>query len=480
MKLDNFRGGFACNSSSSHSLVFLPEGTKASDDSNGQEFGWDRFTLASQGAKSMYVGQLLRHSLEKMGVDVGTIKAVVRAWTGAELDTEGYIDHQSVYALPRARAGIGVDEDFFREFHELFMQKNLAVLGGNDNDDGTHPLSRFGTAVSLPMPLDTADRVIARKDPEHGFWTVFNMRTGGKVRFRFDADKSVAPVEKASRPELIDVKITNRCPFGCSYCYQSSTPDGKAGLVSNWEIARVIADLGVFEVAYGGGEPTLDPRFWDLLRETRKVGVIPNFTTKNLSWLRDPKSWRSAIEVIGSFAYSVTNTEDVAALGALLGMNGIPHDKAIVQHVVGTSCDMEGIMRAARKLGIRMTLLGFKRSGFGAKHHLEISGKTDQETDAKHATEFARCLDSLNKSRELPELSVDTALIGQAYKELQRRGVPDWCMMKLEGKFSMYWDTVENRIGPSSYCDGADMIELPKDSAIDDAVSRMVLEFKKW
>ena len=56
MKIHNLRLGFACNSSSSHSLIFLPGCT---DNAEGQDFGWQCFTLASSEAKMGYLAQQL-------------------------------------------------------------------------------------------------------------------------------------------------------------------------------------------------------------------------------------------------------------------------------------------------------------------------------------------------------------------------------------------------------------------------------------
>lgn len=67
MPITNVRLGFATNSSSSHSIVLTNR--RYSDDSGNSyggnlDFGWESFTLASQGSKLPYIALLLRYELE--------------------------------------------------------------------------------------------------------------------------------------------------------------------------------------------------------------------------------------------------------------------------------------------------------------------------------------------------------------------------------------------------------------------------------
>jgi MoaA/NifB/PqqE/SkfB family radical SAM enzyme len=78
-----------------------------------------------------------------------------------------------------------------------------------------------------------------------------------KWQERFDHRMGVA---FSPSPETLDIQITNWCNFGCPMCYQ-------------W------FDHLPYQVAYGGGEPTYHPHFARILRETRALGVVPNYTT---------------------------------------------------------------------------------------------------------------------------------------------------------------------------------------------------------
>lgn len=68
-------------------------------------------------------------------------------------------------------------------------------------------------------------------------------------------------------------------------CYMASSKQGKHAPADL--IERIISgfDQAPYQVAFGGGEPTMHPQFPDILRKTRELGSVPNYTT-NGSFLR--------------------------------------------------------------------------------------------------------------------------------------------------------------------------------------------------
>lgn len=97
-----------------------------------------------------------------------------------------------------------------------------------------------------------------------------------KLREMFPGRYSMIP---SPSPELVDVSITDRCTFGCPYCYQDSRPKRKHAprdlvptLLRGFETVP-------YQIAIGGGEPTGHPDFPWILQEARKLGTVPNYTT---------------------------------------------------------------------------------------------------------------------------------------------------------------------------------------------------------
>ena len=62
------------------------------------------------------------------------------------------------------------------------------------------------------------------------------------------------PVFKASFPDSIDLKITNRCSFGCPYCHENSTKDGKRFDINRTEKVLLELPSAAIEIAIGGGD----------------------------------------------------------------------------------------------------------------------------------------------------------------------------------------------------------------------------------
>jgi len=81
-------------------------------------------------------------------------------------------------------------------------------------------------------------------------------------------------------PTLVDIQLTRRCNMGCPHCYASSRPDGEHMPFADIERAlHSAAELGVCQLALGGGEPLLHPRFEAVLDLAFSLGMVTNLTT---------------------------------------------------------------------------------------------------------------------------------------------------------------------------------------------------------
>jgi len=87
------------------------------------------------------------------------------------------------------------------------------------------------------------------------------------------------PSAWAPAPRQVSIALTNACDLACSYCF---APKTRASLsfnaVTSW-LAELDAN-GTFGVGFGGGEPTLYPRFAELCEHAcRNTGLAVTFTT---------------------------------------------------------------------------------------------------------------------------------------------------------------------------------------------------------
>jgi radical SAM protein with 4Fe4S-binding SPASM domain len=81
-------------------------------------------------------------------------------------------------------------------------------------------------------------------------------------------------------PTLVDLQITRKCNMGCPHCYACSDPAGEHMALSDVAMTlRQLAQLGVCQLAIGGGEPGLHPHLVEVLELAHGLGMVPNLTT---------------------------------------------------------------------------------------------------------------------------------------------------------------------------------------------------------
>jgi radical SAM protein with 4Fe4S-binding SPASM domain len=84
-----------------------------------------------------------------------------------------------------------------------------------------------------------------------------------------------------SAPITTHFAVTNLCPMGCKTCYNLSGPSAPDEL-STAEAKRVLdvlAEMRVFTVAFGGGEPLARSDLFELAHYARQRGITPTLTT---------------------------------------------------------------------------------------------------------------------------------------------------------------------------------------------------------
>lgn len=424
MQVSNVRLGFATNSSSSHSIVILPKGDRAPRedcDSSDGGYGWENFVLTSEEEKMRYFAAQLGETLE-YAVGSEITQAVLHDFLGVRWNDDWYVDHASHLTFPIDSKTGHLNWSFIKDLQMFLKREDVVVFGGNDNDGVEHHYSDH-----LYDLREVAGTLYAAKTGK--WWTLFNTRNGAKIRLSFFDDG--VELRRSLRPELVDMHITDYCPFNCKFCYQDSTVKG--GIASYEDVTDYLYQLqGTFEVAFGGGEPTFHPDFVRILRYAKSVGIIPNFTTKVM-----PISWSQELvettqEICGGFAVSLQHSYDVAKLKLQCVKLGL-EEQVHVHYVVGVESYhyLEAMIKACHEENIPLTLLGFKTTGRGETF--------------KPAKEPIR-KESLDKAWNV---SVDTAFV-ELYPDILAN-ISDRLITSGEGRFSMYVDAVNKQAGISSY-----------------------------
>jgi hypothetical protein len=437
IQIFNVRDGFANNSSSSHSILFRADGEKAQDNYDDSGFHWDFFTVNSEQGILDYLRATLNSNL-RCTVHRDYIECILDSWVGeSSIDDDATVDHQSVITLPVRFDGKTVNKQFFMELKELMLSNNTLIMGGNDNTDDIHPLS--STDGISPDIKAEGRTYVARKDETYDYWTFFDRDYGTKFRFVLNENgqDAVFPT-KSSTPDLVDIKLSDYCEFGCKFCYQGSSKDGKhASLDDLRYLLYQLESAEVFEIAYGGGEPTQYPHLVELLKATKEHNITPNFTTKNIKWLHD--NIMEVVDIIGSCAVSVMCSSDLKRIQTIREFYDIRRHKICAQVVMGTVSQdtFKEIVKTACECNIPLTLLGYKNIG---------RGPSFQQYDYSNWMDVVK---SVISSNDWYKIGVDTALVQQSTQQML--DAPNWLYHKDEGQFSWYIDAVSKTHGPSSY-----------------------------
>ena len=244
-------------------------------------------------------------------------------------------------------------------------------------------------------------------------------------------------------------------------CYMGSTVNGKHATYEDIsKNLKALANMQVLEVAFGGGEPTSHPDFLKILQLARSLGIVPNFTTRNMAWLNKPIAAKIMKET-GAFAVSVDNHKQVIKLAKLLKSAKIANDRVNLHLVLGTVTREEFnkiLVVAARKM-LRITLLGYKDVERGLEFQKidyswwleDIKKLKDLENEAKEFKYRKSNMFWSQKQRYMPSISIDTVIAHGYQKQIEDSGVPRWMFHTVDGAFSAYIDGVNNRMGPASY-----------------------------
>jgi radical SAM protein with 4Fe4S-binding SPASM domain len=163
-------------------------------------------------------------------------------------------------------------------------------------------------------------------------------REAGAVQIGAGAEVSGA----WSAPLEAHVALSGRCPVRCTDCYLGAGPEGpEVELLPLLHDLDQLAEMGVFEIALGGGETGFSERLFQVAEHVRARGMVPNLTTSGFGL--DEDKARRASSLFGQVnvsmdgdgpAYQATRGWDGAALalraisllagaGARVGVNTV-------------------------------------------------------------------------------------------------------------------------------------------------------------
>lgn len=243
-------------------------------------------------------------------------------------------------------------------------------------------------------------------------------------------------VPQVEFPESIDVKITNYCDMGCTYCHENSTIQGLHGDLG--ELLEVLSVLpaGV-ELAIGGGNPLSHPGLVPFLQELKKRGIVANITVNqgHLLVYQEMLKMLLAEELVHGLGISVTsnNFKYVKPLMKLTDN--------IVFHVIAGVNDIKVIGELIQLGGhCKVLILGYKMFGRGLIHFNPVVTRGIESWRKGLRKYIKKCTISFD-NLAIEQLEVKKLLTKEAWGKFY---------MGDDFQFTMYIDAVEKQFAPTS------------------------------
>lgn len=94
---------------------------------------------------------------------------------------------------------------------------------------------------------------------------------------------------KDTPPEVVHLEISDRCNLNCPYCYVKDKSDKELNCFQWQKIIRDLAISGVFQVTFGGGEPTIREDLSELAYFVKLQGLTLCMTSNGQLIQKVPK-----------------------------------------------------------------------------------------------------------------------------------------------------------------------------------------------
>lgn len=186
-----------------------------------------------------------------------------------------------------------------------------------------------------------------------------------------------------SAPLEVHFSVTNACSQQCGHCYMDSG-ERDAGELPAEEFRKAVdllAGMGVFHMALGGGEALERPDFFELASYVRSSGMVPNLTTNGALMTREhaakcrmfgqvnvsidgAASFEESVRSPASHAAAIRGVDMLLEAGVNVGLNCV---------VTRQSFDhLDALFTFARERGLSdVELLRLKPSGRGRQNYFE-------------------------------------------------------------------------------------------------------------
>ncbi len=272
---------------------------------------------------------------------------------------------------------------------------------------------------------------------QNGNYKVMLLEDGTKIRYN-DLDNLTPDFA-----ESMDVKLTDKCSVGCSFCYEKCTPLGKHSNIMEQKWIQTLHPWT--EIAVNGNDldhPQLD-EFLDLMKSKN---IVLNMTLNQVQFMKNKDQVDKYLADRKVYGLGISMSENLNP-DLLDELAGYPN---VVLHMINGLITPEMIDKYEDKLRkLKILVLGYKYVGRGIdykdKHYSEVQKNIDWLRD--------NIIDLLQPGR-FKVGSFDNLAITQLDLEKQVRTKTDLKWEELymgdDGDYSFYIDAVSQTFAKNS------------------------------
>ena len=274
----------------------------------------------------------------------------------------------------------------------------------------------------------------------NGNYTVEIYDDGTKIRETEDSEFN------ASFPENIDIKITNKCLNNCSFCYESSSPEGKHGDL-NVDFIKTLKPYT--ELAIGGGNPLSHPDLHEFLKVLKENKIIANITVRQNDFMNNLELLKEYSD--NKFLYGIGISLIEPTEDFIKEIQKFPN---AVIHTIAGILNKEQLLKLLNK-NLKVLILGYKTCGKGKNFKQEF-----EESILVNIELLKRSIIKLAPLFKV--VSFDNLAIEQL--NLQSQIDPEtWAEFYMgdDGQYTMYIDLVNKTFSKNSITE--DRFELKSD-----------------
>lgn len=465
--LKNFRRGFATNSSSTHSVIYKNKDEMFKDMDIFELDYYDRFDstiAASKDAKIKYIAANIMWNdklYEIMSLYYPKMKKYKKLIEKAKKN--GYYN-DGVFGM-YSRGDLYFTDNRYLEasidyIRNIIDNDEIVIIGGSDETDFVYD------TVKGHKEIDDPGKISGSLIKNGNYWVGYGYL--GKIRFSSYKSEECIP----EYPELIDLKITNKCNHGCPFCFMDSNMNGEDADIDFLKDIIVQLSDGYrenrrVEFSIGGGNVLLYPHLEELFDFMHERNHIIN-TTINIKdckrLLEHDYLLHLFKKYVSGVGVSVSSDDDLNDLSKFekefckWERYEYNRHREVVVHLIPELLGAEktsDLISKLATLGIfKILFLGYKTNGRG------ITQKHTVFSDSELSDIF-KCIS---------DISVDTTFANTYREWLEKNFSTDYTITYNEGEYSMYVDGVTKKGYKSSY-----QLEKPYDlSAI-----RLVSTFRE-